>query len=71
MLQKSIASFFNPLSLDLSLSLIPLCVDLWAGGLGGLGAFICPSGAFMSTFKFGEKSWVGTKDRRAMTTVYI
>ena len=25
----------------------------------------------MSTFKFGKKSWVGTKDRRAMTTVYI
>ena len=70
MLQKSTASFTHYLCI--SLCLWSHCVWIFGrGGLGGVGAFICPSGAFMSTFKFGKKSWVGKKDRRAMKTAYI
>ena len=48
MLQKSTASFFNPLSLylslSLSLSLSDPTVDLWAGWAWGSGSMYLPIG---------------------------
>ena len=50
MLQKYTVSFFNPLSLYLSLSLIPLCVDLRAGWAWGTGSIYLPIGGIYKHF---------------------